>query len=98
MAKRLSGIQKQVLALYRSTLREAAKKDRMAHSSETESTFVSLLQQGTSTTSYAKAEFRKQTQQVKRSDFRKIEYMMRKGEKQLKVLKMPGTRVVTGAS
>ena len=120
MIKRLSGIQKEVLALYRSTLREAVKKDRqqqqVGRRPGPKEPFVSLLQppQGknhhgtsnittstpttptttTTTTSYAKAEFRKQAQQVKRSDFRKIEYMIRKGEKQLKVLKMPGTKVV----
>ena len=97
MVKRLSGLQKQVFALYRSTLREAAKKDRDA-TPERHSPFVSLLQGTSSTLSYAKSEFRKQAKQVKRTDFRKIEYMMRKGEKQLKLLKMPGTKVVTGAS
>ena len=97
--KRLSGLQKEVLALYRSILREAIKKDRNETSTNIP-TFPSLLQapENTTTVGYARTEFRKQTQQVKRSDFKKIEYMIRKGEKQLKLLKMPGTKVVSGAS
>ena len=48
--------------------------------------------------SYARSEFRKQAKNVRKNDFKKIEYMIRKGHKQLKLLKMPGTKVVTGAS
>ena len=95
--KRLSGLQKSILALYRSILREAVKKDRQT-SNLANLSFASLLQaQETSTLGYAKVEFRKQASEVKRSDFKKIEYMIRKGEKQLKLLKMPGTKVVAGA-
>ena len=95
--KRLSGLQKDVLALYRSTLREATKKDRQLHLQDTAvSSFPFLLQSETTTCHYARSEFRKQAQSVKRSDFRTIEYMIRKGEKHLKLLKMPGTKVVQG--
>ena len=92
--KRLSGLQKNVLALYRSILREATKKDRLALKADPTSmpSFASLLhsssQQGKSTLCYARSEFRNQAMKVKRSDFKKIEYMIRKGEKQVKLLKM----------
>jgi hypothetical protein len=101
--RRLSGLQKTVFGLYRSILREAVKKDRQQQqqgSTAAVTSFVSLLCQtnGKSTAGYARSEFRSQAQQVKRTDFKKIEYMIRKGEKQLKILKMPGTKVVMGAS
>jgi len=74
--KRLSGLQKQVFALYRSTLSEAAQKDRQRQDATIP--FTSLLQNSDSTTtSYAKTDLQRQAQSVKRSDFRKIEYMLR---------------------
>jgi hypothetical protein len=51
------------------------------------------------TTAYAINEFRKQALSVNRSDFKKIDYMIRKGGKQIKLLRMPGVKLVssTGA-
>jgi hypothetical protein len=46
------------------------------------------------TTAYAINEFRKQALSVNRSDFKKIDYMIRKGEKQIKLLRMPGVKLV----
>lgn len=89
MSKVLSGFQKEVLALYRTLLREAVKKDG-ASFSET------VFKDGTST-AYARREFRKQATEVKRSDFKTIEYKMRKAQKQIKLLQMPGVKVVGGA-
>jgi hypothetical protein len=93
---RVSGIQKQVFALYRTVLRAALQKDRetvggklgalLAHKND--STLPST------STSYAATEFRKQSLAVKRSEFKKIEYMIRKAEKQVKLLQMPGVKVV----
>jgi hypothetical protein len=57
-----------------------------------------LLSDASTTTFYASREFRKQSATVKRSDFKKIEYMIRKGEKQLKLLRMPGVLKVEGKS
>lgn len=95
--KRLSGLQKSVLALYRSTLREATRKDRQLQvKDDAIASFPFLLQKEQTTCHYARSEFRKQAQSVKRSDFQKIEYMIRKGKKHLKLLKMPGTKVVQG--
>mmetsp|Transcript_14956 Transcript_14956/g.43556 ORF Transcript_14956/g.43556 Transcript_14956/m.43556 type:complete len:98 (-) Transcript_14956:503-796(-) len=97
MVKRLSGLQKDVLCLYRAILREAVKKDR----SEVAASAVpvsNLLSVPNSSTSYASSEFRKQSESVSRNDFRTIEHMIRAGKKHIKLLKMPGVRVVGGAS
>jgi succinate dehydrogenase assembly factor 1 len=92
MSTRLSGMQKEVLALYRTVLREASRKDGPGGSS-----FLSLLVTEGTTTSYARHEFRKQAHEVKRTDFKTIEYKMRRGEKQVKILKMPGVKVVSAS-
>ena len=41
-------------------------------------------------TSHVRYEFRRQASQVNRKDFRAIEYKIRHGYKQIKLLKMPG--------
>jgi len=97
MVARLSGIQRDVLSLYRKILRGALQKDRTTLGSEKHS-FASLRFNKSTTTCYAAAEFRKQAASVKRSNFKKIEYMIRKGEKQLKLMQMPGVKVVSGTS
>jgi succinate dehydrogenase assembly factor 1 len=73
---RLSGMQKQVLSLYREFLRAARSKsaeDRLKIES-----FVS-------------AEFRRNSKQVDRKNFIYIEYLLRLGKKQLDQLKSPDT-------
>ncbi len=140
---RLSGLQKDVLALYRSILREAIHKDRQVASLLPSSSVHSTPQQGhctrtdvtrdnadavaatpihhhlrhsfpfaqtthasssniesttTATTlSYARSKFRQEANSVRRSDFKTIEYKIRKGKKQLELLRMPGVKVVGGA-
>jgi hypothetical protein len=92
-----SGIQKEVFALYRRVLRAASKKDRDSNVSPNVS-FCSLLGKNkdkgasavTYSTAYAASEFRRQAASTPRSDFKKIEYMIRKGDKQIKLLNMPG--------
>lgn len=88
---RLSGMQKDVLALYRRVLRAAAAKDRQT---DKDTTFVRLLFHPSTTIRYAKAEFRRQSESTKKSDFKKIEYMIRKGDKHIKLLGMPGVKAV----
>ncbi len=130
-ATRLSGLQKDVLALYRSILREAVRKDRKrdlnpsqtppAPSSPSKSsppplqpsapkepahrTVCELLtashdpripNSSSSSTAYARDKFRREAALVRRSDFKTIEYKIRKGKKQLQLLKMPGVDVVGG--
>ncbi|XAR59328.1 hypothetical protein NMG60_11015121 [Bertholletia excelsa] len=73
---KLSGMQKQVLGLYRGFLRVARTKcpeDR--HQIE----------------SIVSAEFRHNSQSVDRKNFLYIEYLLRRGKKQLDQLKNPGT-------
>ena len=93
VSSRLSGLQKEVLALYRRVLRAAAAKDRQSN----ERALIRLLADPSTTTCYAKAEFRRQSQSTRKSDFKKIEYMIRKGDKHIKLLEMPGVKAVHGA-
>lgn len=111
---RHSGLQKQVLGLYRRILRVASEKDRSlvataatatapSSSSSSSSTtassehvFASARKDTNSSTWFARQEFRKQASQVQRNDFKKIEYMIRKGEKHLKLLNMPGVNTIGG--
>ena len=99
-ARKLSGLQKEVLSLYRTVLREAVKKDREVSEGVARQPMTALLNPessgGTTTTSYARREFRRQSGEVKRSDFKGIEYRIRKGQKHVKLLKMPGVKVVSG--
>jgi hypothetical protein len=102
--RKLSGLQKDVLSLYRTIIREAIRKDREVVEEELASLSATALlnsrdsagNAGT-TTCYAREEFRRQAAAVKRSDFKGIEYRLRKGYKQVKLLKMPGVKVVGGA-
>lgn len=95
--RKLSGLQKDVLSLYRTILREAIRKDRELAEEELASLSASELLAGNGTTTcYAREEFRRQAAAVKRSDFKGIEYRLRKGYKQVKLLKMPGVKVVGG--
>ncbi|KAF8026684.1 hypothetical protein BT93_F3226 [Corymbia citriodora subsp. variegata] len=74
--RRLSGMQKQVLALYRGFLRATRSKspdDR--HRIE----------------SIVSSEFRRGARQVDRKNFLYIEYLLRRGKKQLDQLKSPDT-------
>ena len=71
-----SGLQKQVLSLYRRCLRAALAKPPEVR--EEAVTFV-------------RNEFRTAAKEVKRHQFRTIEFMLRSGEKQLKALSRPGT-------
>mmetsp|Transcript_514 Transcript_514/g.617 ORF Transcript_514/g.617 Transcript_514/m.617 type:complete len:102 (-) Transcript_514:277-582(-) len=100
--KRLSGLQKDVIHLYRTVLRVAIKKDRSSSSNNNgiaviEENFLGHLLHDQTSTHYARHEFRKQAMQVKRSDFKTIEYQLRKGHKQLKVLQMPGVKTFRGS-
>ncbi|KZF24644.1 hypothetical protein L228DRAFT_245630 [Xylona heveae TC161] len=71
---RLSGLQKEVLALYRRCLREAAKKP---------------IESRDNFKAFARSEFRRNTAMDKR-DFGAIEYLLRKGERQLEMYASPG--------
>lgn len=74
--QRLSGMQKQVLGLYRGFLRAARSK-----SHEERRNIESIVSQ----------EFRRNSHQVDRKNFLYIEYLLRRGNKQLDQLRNPGT-------
>jgi hypothetical protein len=127
---KLSGLQQDVISLYRRILREAMKKDRLEleqmrtkesdgstlksnliHLKSHRILFLDLRKNGKeqcstttgstdpavqqTTTAYAINEFRKQAYSVNRLDFKKIDYMIRKGRKQIKILRMPGVKLVS---
>ena len=125
---KLSGLQQDVMSLYRRLLREAMKKDRLeleqrnakesngstrnsnlTHIKSNNKSFLELRRHGNNrlstsnagttmqltTTAYAINEFRKQALSVQRSDFKKIDYMIRKGGKQIKLLRMPSVNLVS---
>ncbi|KAL8159733.1 hypothetical protein V2J09_001270, partial [Rumex salicifolius] len=75
-APRLSGMQKQVLSLYRGFLRAARLK-----STEERLQIESIVH----------AEFRRNAKEVERKNFLYIEYLLRLGKKQLDQLKRPNT-------
>ena len=74
---RHSGLQKDVLSLYRSLLRT--------------STSVQSRQS-------VRSEFRRHSDSVGRSDFMRIEYLLRKGWKRVKLVEMEGVRGVNGVT
>jgi len=77
---RLSGLQRDVLALYRSCLRAARKKP-----AGTRPHFEA----------FARREFQKHIQMNKK-DFSTIEFLLRKGNRQLEIYKSPGVTDIAG--
>ena len=78
--QRLSGMQKQVLSLYRGFLRAArSKSDEERHKIE----------------SIVSEEFRRNSKEVDQKNFIYIEYLLRRGNKQLDQLRNPGTTGLT---
>ncbi|KAM0802813.1 complex 1 protein-domain-containing protein [Usnea florida] len=73
---RLSGLQREVLSLYRHCLREVEKKP--VHSRE-------------NFRSYARSEFERNIA-LDKKDFAAIEYLLRKGQRQLEIYSSPGIR------
>ncbi|KAA6415407.1 MAG: heat repeat protein [Lasallia pustulata] len=73
---RLSGLQREVLSLYRKCFREARKKPADARQNFR---------------SYARREFKKNTT-LDKKDFSAIEYLLRKGQRQLEIYSSPGIK------
>mmetsp|Transcript_16719 Transcript_16719/g.25053 ORF Transcript_16719/g.25053 Transcript_16719/m.25053 type:complete len:109 (-) Transcript_16719:369-695(-) len=82
-ASNLSGLQKQVLSLYRKLLRTSNQKDSEA--------FVTSLSNSDSTTFAIKNQFRDNAIKLSKRDVPRIEYNIRRGEKYVKTLQMDGT-------
>eukprot|EP00741_Cyanophora_paradoxa_P015291 tig00000194_g14760.t1 len=70
---RLSGLQKQVLQLYRLTLRAAEAKDASSRSALKD---------------FIRSEFRRQAS-IPKTEVTRIEFMLRRGKKQLETLQQP---------
>jgi Complex 1 protein (LYR family) len=85
MPTRHSGLQKDVLKLYRDLHRAARKKDPLNVNN-----FTSVVMQ----------EFRVKAASVTKTDFKTIEHLLRYGYKQKKLIEMPGFRTggVTSSS
>ncbi|MCJ1305389.1 hypothetical protein MMC08_008203 [Hypocenomyce scalaris] len=75
---RLSGLQKEVVSLYRKCFREARKKP-----ADVRENFRN----------YARTEFKKNTA-LDKKDFSAIEYLLRKGQRQLEIYSSPGIKNV----
>ena len=76
---RVSGLQREVLALYRSVIRVAREKEAAGHAG-----FVAS----------ARTAFRQQAESTNGRNFQKVEYMVRRGHKQLKLLGDPQVKSV----
>ncbi|KAJ1439762.1 hypothetical protein B484DRAFT_443757 [Ochromonadaceae sp. CCMP2298] len=85
---RHSGLQRDVLALYRNLLRSAIKKDKAA-GTVTGATVTGSITGG-DIFLHVREEFRSRASSVGLKDFRSIEHMLRQGYKQKKTLDMPG--------
>lgn len=102
MSSRLSGLQRDVLALYRSLLRAAKAKDGVGVGTEKKLTqqlgwsFLSCSNYHIITVfSTVIKEFRIQASGMGRTDFRLIEHSIRHGYKLKKMMEMPGFRVAS---
>ena len=98
-AKARSGLQLQVLALYRSLLRTTLGKDRLVQGADVTvlgandvNSFVRLLQDSTSTTYNVSTKFRKEAESMSKREIDLIEYGIRRGEKYIKLLNMGSVR------
>jgi len=94
----LSGLQKKVLALYRTLLRASIKKDHIIQNIPTgtrnEPLLKLLLDEGT-TTQNTRSQFRSTADSMSNREFERIEYSIRKGEKFLQLLDMEGVNHVS---
>lgn len=81
-----SGLQKQVISLYRKLLRTAGRKDG--------GNFVTSLLDSKSATYSVKDKFRRKAMNLNKRDVDRIEYNIRQGEKYVKILQMQGVKTL----
>lgn len=87
-APKLSGLQKQVLGLYRKLLRTSHSKQQQS----SRTPFPESLVDPKSTVFAIKSKFREKASSVSRRDVDRIEYYIRQGEKYVKTLDMYGVK------
>lgn len=80
MSRRLSGLQREVLSLYRECLRLVRSKPPEARAG-----FRDLVV----------SEFKTRAQTIARTDRHSIEYFLRRGRRQLETLSSPGVRIAS---
>ena len=101
-----SGLQKEVLSLYRTLLRASLRKDRPSAISSTMTTASNtsllsacqLLNNIGSTTNHTRTQFRASSEQMTKRELDRIEYAIRRGKKFVKLLEMEGVQVVKQSS
>ncbi|KAJ6044637.1 hypothetical protein N7499_007139 [Penicillium canescens] len=89
---RLSGLQRDVLSLYRKCLREIRKKPTVGiFQPHSVSHLIVLQESRPNFKAHARAEFQKHLS-VNKKDFSAVEYLLRKGHRQLEMYASPGIR------
>jgi hypothetical protein len=91
-----SGLQKEVMSLYRNLLRTCHAKDNNIVQTESSTTksktipipFIQSLTDPSSSTFNMKQKFRKQSEEVSARDHARIEHHIRNGNKYIKMMKM----------
>jgi len=78
--RKLTGLQREVLGLYRTVLRASKVKEAAGHPGIVAS---------------AREQFRREAESVGKRNYQKIEYMMRRGQKHVKMLSDPQVKNVT---
>eukprot|EP01040_Poterioochromonas_malhamensis_P011989 gene11989-13087_t len=76
--RKLSGLQRDVLTLYRELLRTVQRK--YSHDNEVKQKMIGVVRQ----------EFRHEAKSIGKLDFKLIEHRLRHGYKQKKLIEMPG--------
>lgn len=89
--KPLSGLQKEVISLYRRLLRVSHKKDLTTAECK-DSSFIIALNKSSTSSHAMKEKFRKQAAAVSRRDHARIEHHIRQGEKYIKMMQMGGVK------
>jgi len=95
-ASKQSGLQKQVISLYRKLLRVSLSHD--AHTltypnmnmEKNGNDFIRAIQESSTSTFAIRTKFRTRAMSVGRRDIDRIEHLIRQGEKYVKILKMDG--------
>ena len=96
--KQLSGLQKQVLGLYRTLLRTSHNVSKrgddntITNTNTNTNTFRESIFDETSTVYAVKNKFRKKATSLNKRDVDRIEYNIRQGEKYVKTLEMNGVK------
>lgn len=90
-----SGLQKQVISLYRQLLRTCRAKDSATQNDI--NPFMHSLKDSSTSTFAIRKKFRNQAMEVRKRDIDRIEHHIRQGEKYMKMLKMGGVMGISSS-